>query len=61
MSNVREAYACVRVRPESLKVIRKLAKTRYLKQTAVVDVLVRAWTQLTPEQQEAALTNRGVK
>lgn len=44
----------IQARPDASKVILAIARSRDLKITAVVDVLLRAWTSLTPEQQERA-------
>lgn len=52
-------WGCVRVRPETASKLRKLARSRDLKHTAVVDALVRGWELLTPEQRERAFMPTG--
>lgn len=44
----------IQARPEASAIIRKLARSRDLKVTAVIDVLIRAWGTLSPEEQERA-------
>jgi len=44
------------VRPGTTNRLRKLAKSRDLKNTAVIDLLVRGWDLLTPDQQEKAFS-----
>lgn len=56
MATKNAPWGCIRVRPGTTNRLRKLAKSRDLKNTAVIDLLVRGWDLLTPDQQEKAFS-----